>query len=357
MYITGLGTATPSQCYTQGECLEAFSASDLYRNLSARSQTLLKKILGNGSSGIYTRHLALDPLQEFIEFNPDALYRRFLRHAPALASESARRALADARLHAGEIDAVIVSTCTGYLCPGLSSYVVERLSLRKDVTALDLVGHGCGAALPNLQTAEVLLAANNKHHTVLSICVEICTAAFYLDDDPGVLISACLFGDGAAAAVLQHGPLPGRRSVRWQGSHSVIVPAQRDLLRFEQRDGMLRNILTPPVPQLAARHADEVLASVLSRHHLQRGDIGVWIWHTGGRDVLNALEQQLQLQEPDMRWSREILNEYGNMSSPSVLFVLQRALHSNAPPGWWWMSSFGAGFSSHGALLEVGAGP
>jgi len=73
--------------------------------------------------------------------------------------------------------------------------------------------------------------------------------------------------------------------------------------------------------------------------------------------VLNALEQQLQLQEPDMRWSREILNEYGNMSSPSVLFVLQRALHSNAPPGWWWMSSFGAGFSSHGALLEVGAAP
>ena len=356
MHIIGLGTATPAQCYTQNECLQALTASDLVRKLSARSQTLLKKVL-NGSSGIATRHLALDPLNEFIQFNPDALYQRFLQHAPALATTAATRALADAQVDASQIDAVIISTCTGYLCPGLSSYVVERLPLKKDALALDLVGHGCGAALPNLQTAEILLAANNKHHTVLSICVEICSAAFYLDDDPGVLISACLFGDGAAAAVLQTEPLPGQRSVRWEGSHSVMAPERRDLLYFEQRQGMLRNILTPAVPQVAAQYASEILSGVLAEHRLEQKDIGVWVWHTGGRDVLNALGQQMHLTESDLRWSREVLNEYGNMSSPSVLFVLQRALNNHAPPGWWWMSSFGAGFSSHGALLRVGAEP
>ncbi|MBI4006520.1 MAG: hypothetical protein HY356_07605, partial [Gammaproteobacteria bacterium] len=161
------------------------------RALTPFNQLLLKKVL-NGSSGINTRYLALNPLDEFIHFNPDALYARFLQHAPALATTAALRALSNANIDALEIDAVIISTCTGYLCPGLSSYVVEQLQLKSGVMALDLVGQGCVAALPNLQTAEALLALNGHYRTVLSICVEVCSAAFYLDDDPGVLISACL---------------------------------------------------------------------------------------------------------------------------------------------------------------------
>ena len=352
MYINGLGTATPAQRYTQSECLQALMACDLVRNLSTRSQSLLKKVL-NGSGGIATRHLALDPLNEFIQFNPDALYKRFLQHAPTLATEAARRALADANVDARQIDAVIISTCTGYLCPGLTSYVVERLPLRKNALALDLVGQGCGAALPNLQTAESLLASAGRYHTILSICVEVCSAVFYLDDNPGVLISACLFGDGAAAAVLQSDPQAGRRSVHWEGCHSITDPEQRDQLRFEQCQGMLRNILMPLVPQLAAEYAEEILKSTLVERRMKQEDIGVWIWHTGGRDVLNALAQRIGLTENDLHWSREILREYGNMSSPSVLFVLQQALINKAPAGWWWLASFGAGFSSHGTLLRV----
>jgi alkylresorcinol/alkylpyrone synthase len=352
MYIIGIGTATPAQRYTQDECSQALAACDLVKSLSTRSQSLLKKVL-NGSSGIATRHLALDPLNEFINFNPDALYKRFLQNAPTLATEAARRALADANVDASQIDAVIISTCTGYVCPGLSSYVIEQLPLKKNSLALDLVGQGCGAALPNLQTAEALLASQGRYHTVLSICVEVCSAAFYLDDDPGVLISACLFGDGAAAAVLQREPQAGRRSVRWEGCHSITDPGQRDQLRFEQCQGMLRNILMPPVPQLAAEYAEEILNSTLAERRMKQEDIGVWIWHTGGRDVLNALALRIGLTETDLRWSREILREYGNMSSPSVLFVLQKALSNKAPPGWWWLASFGAGFSSHGTLLKV----
>ena len=287
MYITGLGTATPPHRYTQDECQQALMDCDLVQSLSTRSQSLLKKVL-NGSSGIATRHLALDPLNEFIQFNPDALHKRFILHAPALATEAARRALADAGIDARHIDAVIISTCTGYMCPGLSSYVVERLPLGKNTLGLDLVGQGCGAALPNLQTAEALLASPGRYQTILSICVEVCSAAFYLDDDPGVLISACLFGDGAAAAVLQRDPQAGRRSVRWEGCHSITDPGQRDQLRFDQCQGMLRNILMPPVPQLAAEYAEEILQNTLAERRIKQEEIGTWIWHTGGRDVLNA---------------------------------------------------------------------
>ena len=169
----------------------------------------------------------------------------------------------------GDIDAVIISTCTGYLCPGLTSYVTERLGLPTDVLALDLVGQGCGAALPNMRTAEALIAGGRAKR-VLSICVEICSAAMYLDDDPGVLISACLFGDGAGAAVLTVDPVPGRRRIEWKSAGTLMNVGDRDELRFERRRGMLRNILSPAVPELAAKHVDQVLTEGLEREGLSR---------------------------------------------------------------------------------------
>src|SRR5262249_33145302 len=159
------------------------------------------------------------------------------------ATMAAERALGEADQPATAVDAILISTCTGYLCPGLTSYVSERLGLRPDVLALDLVGQGCGAALPNLRTAEALIASG-RAQKVLSICVEICSAAFYLDNDPGVLISGCLFGDGAGAAVLSNQPKANRRRVEWKMAATTLSSVDRDYLRFEQRGGMLRNILT-----------------------------------------------------------------------------------------------------------------
>ncbi|TAK97514.1 MAG: stilbene synthase, partial [Verrucomicrobia bacterium] len=292
------------------------------------------------------------PLSDAFDLTPDALHARFLKHAPQLATQAAERALADAGVSAKQIDAVLISTCTGYLCPGLTSYVSERLGLRGDVFALDLVGQGCGAALPNLRTAEALLAAG-RAEKVLSVCVEICSAAFYLDNDPGVLISACLFGDGAGAAVLANQPRPDRRSVEWKFGISQLAPADRDALRFEQRDGMLRNILSPTVPKLAAAQAARLLSGSLASAGVRRDRVAGWVLHTGGRDVLSALREQMVLSEADVRHSAGVLREFGNLSSPTVFFVLKAALNDDVPDGLWWMSSFGAGFSCHGALLEV----
>jgi alkylresorcinol/alkylpyrone synthase len=353
MYFLGLGTAAPATRYTQAQCYEALQGSAQYDRLDRRSRALLQRLLV-GDNGIETRHLALDPLTDAFDARPDVLHRRFVAHAPHIAQQAAEEALRNAGCRPQDIGGVIVSTCTGYLCPGLTSYVIERLGLRHDVVALDLVGQGCGAAIPNLRTAEALLAAR-RCDTVLSICVEVCSAAFYIDDDPGVLVSACLFGDGAGAAVVGREPIAGHVCPRWKAANSHIEPAARDALRFEQKDGMLRNILTPEVPQLAAEYAERVLDDMLREHGLTRESIAAWIWHAGGRKVLEVLQRQIGLEPRDVEHSTEVLREYGNVSSACVYFVLKATLGNGARPGWWWMSSFGAGFSCHGALLEVRA--
>jgi len=350
MFIIGTGTATPPHRYSQQECWTTLIKSARFQEFNSRAKAILKKVL-TGPSGIVTRHLALDRLEEAFEITPDVLHARFRENAPALATAAAERALASAQTNPREIDAILISTCTGYLCPGLTSYASERLGLRPDVLALDLVGQGCGAALPNLQTAQALVASGN-YGRILSVCVEVCSAAFFLDDDAGVLISACLFGDGAGAVVLSPAAGGGRR-VEWKGSRSLLKPGDRECLRFEQKSGMLRNILTPQVPALAAQHGGAVFGDTLARAGVARSQISGWVLHPGGRDVLLALRKKFQLSSHDVRWSEAVLREHGNMSSPSVLFVLQAALAAGAPGGLWWMSSFGAGFSCHGALLEV----
>lgn len=351
MHIVGLGTAAPPHRYAQHECWAALQNSPPFTALTSRSRAILRTVLC-GDNGIATRHLALDPLAEAFDLTPDALHARFAKHAPLLATQAAERALANANIEPAQIDAVLISTCTGYLCPGLTSYVSERLRLRPNVFALDLVGQGCGAALPNLRTAEALLAAR-RAEKVLSVCVEVCSAAFFLDNNPGVLISACLFGDGAGAAVLANQPLANRRAVEWKSGTSQHAPADRDALRFEQKGGMLRNILTPDVPRMAAAQAGRLLKESLAAAGVERSQLAGWIWHTGGRDVLQELREQLGLSDADVRHSASVLRDFGNVSSPTVFFVLERALADLVPDGLWWMSAFGAGFSCHGALLEV----
>jgi alkylresorcinol/alkylpyrone synthase len=345
MFITGLGTAVPPQRYTQRECWDAIRAAPQYAALTSRSRAILRKVL-TGSNGIDARRLALDPISEAFDFTPDAMHARFKRVAPQIGEEAARRALAESGRKPDEIGALVVATCTGYLCPGLSSYIGERLGMGRDAQLLDLVGLGCGAAVPALRTASALLGETDH---VLAVCVEVCSAAVYLDDDPGVLISACLFGDGAAAVVGSRKPQQGIREVRMTRAESLHAPEAREKLRLDHRGGLLRNILAPDVPALSAGFA----AGVLARAGIEPAEISEWLFHSGGRDVLGEITARIGLPEHAVRHSTAVLREYGNMSSPSCLFSLRRALDENSPGGKWWLASFGAGFSSHGAVLEV----
>jgi alkylresorcinol/alkylpyrone synthase len=351
MFLTGIGTATPVPRYTKAQCWEAFQQSEWFARLDARAHAVTRTVLQR-DNGIEARRLALGSLAEVFEIDPDTLQRRFLATAPELAARAGTRALENAGRGSSDIDAVVVSTCTGYLCPGLSGYVIEQLGLKSNVQAFDLVGQGCAAALPNMRLGEALLRSGQCRN-VLSVCVEVSSAAMYLDNDPGVLVSACLFGDGAGAAVLSDTADAQQRLIAWIDGESLTEPLNRNALRFEQRQGMLRNILTPAVPRLAAEYVHRVLVAVLQRAGLSTSQISAWIVHAGGRDVLLAMQRQLGLQASSFAYSAAILREYGNLSSAFVYFVLQAALADGAPGGWWWLSSFGAGFSCHGALLQV----
>lgn len=351
MYFQSLGLAVPERSFAQAEVLRALELDPTFATLTEKSRNLLRKVL-SGRNGIERRHLALEEVREAFDFQPDAMMARFRKYAPDLAARAGRQAMNHARLNPDQIDALLVTTCTGYLCPGLSSYVAETLRLPASASLLDVVGQGCGAALPALDQAAAQLQAGRARR-VLVVCVEICSAASYLDDDPGVLISACLFGDGAAAAVLGSEPAPDGPSVRWAGSARHAAPEHREHLRFDHRRGLLRNLLSLEVPGLSARHARTVFDRACVDHGRRPEEVCGWIWHAGGREVLRALRREFSLSEKQTEPSSSVLRHHGNMSSPSCLFALDHALRNGVPDGLWWLASFGAGFSSFGAFLEV----
>jgi len=335
MYLQSIATAVPAESYTQGSCWDALSQSAVARKLRPASLRLAERVM-LGDSGIHHRHFALAPGNGLFESSASELNQAFEREAPKLGSEALQAALERVKLNASQLDALIVCTCTGYLCPGLSSYIAESFGLRTDAYLQDIVGQGCGAAIPSLRAASHLLAAwpNAK---VAVLAVEICSAAFYIDDDPGVIISACLFGDGAAATI-------------WHGDHesgglqidrfdTLHIPEDRGLLRFTSRNGKLRNILSPLVPH----RAGEAVKRLYDQAELTAGT--ELVPHPGGREVLRALEQTLPVACPPE--SASVLRRYGNMSSPSVLFVLEEMLRREEPATELWLSSFGAGFSCH----------
>lgn len=347
MYLHALATANPAISLNQRDCLALLQAPEADGlSLSRRSRLMLSTIL-RGDSGIDTRQFAAREVARLFRLGADELNDEFRHAAPRLAATALAAALAQAAIRPDELDALIVCTCTGYLCPGVSSYVAELMDLRPDLWMQDLVGLGCGAAIPSLRMAQAVLAAQ-PDATVACVAVEICSAAFYLDDDPGVIISACLFGDGAAATIWRSTPGATGLSARDFDTHHD--PASRDRIRFEQRDGKLRNLLHPAVPELAAG-----AVTLLHRRTgaSARPAPARILAHAGGKDVITALEQALPGHKLDT--TRAVLRRHGNMSSPSVLFALQEALQSDRPaPGAdWWLVSFGAGFSAHSCRITA----
>jgi predicted naringenin-chalcone synthase len=343
MYLHGLATANPPAKFSQQDCWEIARHSPAVKRLDERAQFILQKVL-TSENGIATRHFAISGLDQILELNADQLNAAFRVEAPKLALAALRPALEQARVQPADLDALLICTCTGYLCPGLTSYVAEELGLRTDAWLQDLVGLGCGAAIPMLRAAGHVLAAQPAA-TVACVAVEVCSAATYLDNDPGVIISACLFGDGAAATVWR--ATPGPNNLRCFEFSTLHWPAERDRLRFEMRDGKLRNLLHRSVPDVAARSVAQLWS--------QRGPRPVKkiLSHAGGRDVLTAIEAAVP--GHPLAESARVLRDCGNMSSPSVLFALTEALRGGPPgvDGDFWLVSFGAGYSAHCCRIGV----
>ncbi len=341
MHLHALATAVPPATFTQAECWEIVQRSDVRQRLKKRSMLILQSIL-RGDHGIATRHFAAPDVEHVFDRTADELNAIFRAEAPRLAGQALTAALEQAGLRAADLDALLVCTCSGYLCPGVTSYVAEQLGLRPNAFLQDLVGLGCGAAIPTLRAASHVLAAQ-PGAIVACVAVEICSAAFYLDDDPGVLISACLFSDGAAATLWRS--TPGPTGLRASDFATLHLPAERDKLRFEQRAGKLRNLLHRSVPELAAGAVGQLWAGRGPR------PVAQVVVHPGGRDVIHALAPVLSPHRLDA--STLTLSRNGNMSSPSVLFALEETLRTArpGPDGDFWLVSFGAGFSAHSCRI------
>jgi predicted naringenin-chalcone synthase len=277
-----------------------------------------------------------------LDLGPEELNRKFEELAPQLGWCALGSSLQKAGLPNRALDALVVCTCTGYLCPGLSSYIAERAGLSPHCYLLDVVGQGCGAAIPALRAACGFLAAHPESF-VACVAVELSSAAFFVDNDRGVLVSLCIFADGAAATIWSG----SRVGMGWkaQGFDTWHLPGERQKLRFENRQGKLRNLLDRTVPHLAAEAVEALWQR--SKEYWVGGESKV-LAHPGGKEVVSALELRLPgLVVPECR---HVLRRCGNMSSPSVLFVLEEVL--KRPPGpRLWLVSFGAGFSVHSCWL------
>ena len=351
--LRGLGTATPPFYATQEEAYEYFFT---HFSLKPAERDLYRHILLDGK--IKGRYLGMDTRADVLETDPDRLLARFLKFGRSTAVAAARRALTEAGVEPAEISGLVVNTCTGYLCPGLSSYIAEDLGLKTSIGFLDLMGMGCGAAIPNLEAAAGMLVRSGEG-PVLSLAVEICSATIFFGHEPELVVSNSIFGDAAAAAVLDLSRKDRQDGlVKMLDFAAGLFPRYREDLRYRTEGGRLRNHLNRRVPVIGARTVTEVASGLLNRHCLSRNDIDWWAVHPGGTAVLTQVAKKLELADEALHFSYSIFENYGNMSSPSVLFVLREILDSGRPqPGQKGMLlAFGAGFSAFAALIEFASG-
>jgi len=345
VYIASIASTVPPYCADQASVAELLR-KHFGHELTPRSLALMRVVFSH--PGIRKRHFAIDDPACVFDEPPDKRVARFTEKSVQLAGQAVTRALAEAGVGMQEVSGVIVNTCTGYICPGISSYLMERLGLARNIRVYDMVGSGCGGAIPNLQMAEAMLKGGESK-VVVSVSVEVCSAAFQMGNDVSLILSNALFGDGAAAAVLWREPV-GFEVVASTGRY---VPALRDEIRFVYKEGKLHNQLSPRLPELVGEVALEVVTDLLTGQRLNRADIAHWALHTGGERIISVVRDRIGIPEERLGATRRTLAEYGNMSSPTVWFVLKEIEREGIEAGELCiMITYGAGLSAHACLLR-----
>lgn len=328
-HIVSVATATPPRRFSQEEVLQ----------LAGYTQPIARRIFLN--SDIDFRYLFLTPEDKPGSETLDDLHRRYRTGALLLARQAAEQCLAQAGLRARDVNCILVCSCTGYLCPDLATILVKEMALSPCVQRGSLLGLGCAGALPGLQRAYDHARAYPEHR-VLLIAVEICSAAYYFDDTMETLVGNAICADGAAACLIT---CRDSRGPAISGFASALDPSLQDLVGFEQRQGRLRIILAPTIREAAPVIAQQALGELLTAQGVERPDIRFWLLHPGGRKVIDRVQESLGLSDDDVALSRRVLRNYGNMSSPTVLFVLHEVMRDNA-----------ARAGDRGVLLALGPG-
>ena len=335
--IAAVATATPAERFTQRELLRLAGYDD------ARRRGFFE------ASDIAGRHLFIDRATFRPDESVDELNDRFRRGALELGERAARGALARAGWNADRVDFVATTTCTGRMTPSLDAHLIARLGCRPGVQRVHVGDTGCASAVVALQQAWNHVRAFPAHRALV-VAVEICSAAYFLDDRLESAVAHAIFADGAGAlAIAAEGDGPAIVEHR-----TLFRPEHLDAMGFEYPGGRPRVILSKDVRRIGAVMMADMARELMDAQGLKPGDIRHYVLHSAGRRVLDRARALLELDESALSPARSVLKEFGNMSSATILFVLDRVMRHDSPvPGdWGLLVGLGPGFAAEGALLR-----
>lgn len=272
----------------------------------------------------------------------------YVEEALALAEHAAAQAIERAGVRRQELGAIVFVSSTGVATPSLDSVLVQRLGLSRAIARLPLWGLGCAGGAAGIARAAAL--ARGLERAVLLVAVETCSVTFVHEDrSRSNLVATALFGDGAAAAVIGG----GGDGPAVLGGFSHLVDDSADVMGWTLRETGLQVRFARSIPGIVREHVPRVVEAALAEYGIERGAVRDWVMHPGGAKVLAAYEDALGLKGDELQHARAVLREHGNMSSPTVMFVLERWLQatsaSESPAV---LMSLGPGFCAEGAVLR-----
>jgi alkylresorcinol/alkylpyrone synthase len=348
MRIAAVGSALPPHYYDQDTLLEAFRRhwAERHYNLD-RLETLHRNVLVGG------RHLAL-PIEEYERLERwGQANDAWIRVAQEVGERAIRDALQKSGLESSDIDSLMTVTVTGVATPSLDARLMNRLGLQPRVKRVPIFGLGCVAGTAGIARAADYVRAFPDHVAVL-LSVELCSLTLQRQDlSIPNLIASGLFGDGAAAAIVV-GNGHEAAGPEILDSRSIFYPDSENVMGWDISEEGFRIVLSADVPGVVRRHLRHDVDAFLEDHGLGRNDVAVWVSHPGGPKVLEAMQEALELPDEALESAWRSLREVGNLSSTSVLLVLQDTIEKTKPePGSYGvMLAMGPGFCSELVLLR-----
>jgi alkylresorcinol/alkylpyrone synthase len=303
------------------------------------------------NTGIIKRH-GVKPFDWYLERRgwPERT-EAFLEGAEALFVDVAEKALVSAHLAGGDIDTIVTVCSTGIATPSLEARVARRMGFRSNVTRVPVFGLGCAGGVSGLSIASRLAQARPGTN-VLLVTVELCSLALRLDElTKANIVAISLFGDGAAAIVLRAGD-GGATQVEDTGEH--LWPDTLGIMGWSVDPEGFGVIFRRTIPNFVTTHLNSAVTGILSGMCLSMEDIDRFICHPGGAKVISALESALALDQGTLVHERQIIADYGNMSSPTVLFVLEQA-YAKGLPARSLLTALGPGFTASCVTLRHAA--
>lgn len=297
------------------------------------------------------RYSIMDPVEVFSSATFEEKNDIYTREVILLGEKVLQNALEKAQWKPTDLDYIITVSCTGIMIPSLDAYLVNKLQLRQDIVRLPVTEMGCAAGISGMIYARNFLASNPGKRAAV-IAVESPTATFQLDDySMANIVSAAIFGDGAACALLSsHEDDQGPEILADEMYHFYD---NIHMMGFKLVNTGLQMVLDVEVPETIASHFPDIIHPFLAKNGLTIGDIDHLIFHPGGKKIIQTVEDLFGGMGKNIDDTKEVLRLYGNMSSATVLYVLERIMDSQPQPGEkGLMLSFGPGFSAQRILLE-----